>query len=62
MSLMMKLFAMSHLLVTVVSLQKVREQKISRPVLDVIKASTAIVSGRITTVNHSPCYKTVLQL
>ena len=32
-----------------------------QPVLDVIKASTVIIYGHITTVNHSPCYKTFLR-
>ena len=30
-------------------------------VLDVIKASTVVIYGRITTVSHSPCYETFLR-
>ena len=30
-------------------------------VLNVIKASTAVIYGCIMTVNHSPCYKTFLR-
>ena len=35
---------------------------VEKPVLDVIKASTVVICGHITTIIHSPCYKTFLRL
>ena len=50
--------------------QKMQNRRSSKPDLilelknhnlNVIKASTAVIYGRITTVTHSPCYKTFLR-